>query len=92
MKKPPVTGRFFVCRIKNNKSFLITFASLLSVICLLVMGLFDYVWYNYRIFFLFWAVIAIGVACIRIGKKEMSRCDIHKYSNEYAASVDINVN
>ncbi|MBO7310249.1 MAG: O-antigen ligase family protein [Clostridia bacterium] len=76
----------------SRDSFLITFASLLSVICLLVMGLFDYVWYNYRIFFLFWAVIAIGVACIRIGKKEMSRCDIHKYSNEYAASVDINVN
>ncbi len=82
----------FFKRSNSADSYLITAAALVSVLSILIMGLFDYVWYNYRIFFLFWAVLAIGVSCVRIGKKEMARTYFHKDYDEYSASVDININ
>ncbi len=39
----------------------------------LTMGIFDYIWYNYRIFYLFWVVIAIGAAFVRTGNNELYR-------------------
>jgi hypothetical protein len=32
----------------------------------LLQGAFDYVWYNYRVFLVFWAVIGIGIAAGRL--------------------------
>ena len=75
----------------SKDSYLIASAAFVSTLSLLIMGLFDYVWYNYRIFYLFWVALAIGVACIRIGKKEKSREDIRQNVTEYSASVDIEV-
>lgn len=62
--------------IKDSKDLggrLITTAALCAVIAALVFGLFDYTWYNYRIFFLFWAVVAIASACVRVGRDEKRR-------------------
>ena len=44
-----------------------------AVLGLLVIGLFDYPWYNYRVFFLFWAVMALSCASVRIGDRETQR-------------------
>ena len=33
----------------------------------------DYIWYNYRVFFLFWVVLGLACACIRIGRTEEQR-------------------
>ena len=78
MKKP--TGK---------DSYLITLSAFTSVLAMLIMGLFDYVWYNYRIFFLFWTVLALGVACARIGKRELSRLEIYEESDCNSASIDM---
>lgn len=58
---------------KDTSGRLIVIAALCSVMASLVFGLFDYTWYNYRIFFIFWTVIAIACACVRIGREEERR-------------------
>ncbi len=76
----------------SRDSMMITNASLVSAAAFMIMGIFDYVWYNYRLFFLFWAVLAIGAACVRIGNKELLRRNIYEYSDDYSSSVNIQVN
>ena len=44
-----------------------------GVAALLVMGLFDDIFYNYRIFFLFWAVLGMVTAQLRIGEDRSER-------------------
>lgn len=70
---------------------MISVASMIAVLALLIMGIFDYVWYNYRIFFLFWIVMAIGVACIKIGNRELERSMIVNENNAYSATADMDV-
>jgi O-antigen ligase len=52
--------------IKKNpgKERLTVAAGIAGVVSFLVMGMFDYVWYNYRVFFLFWIIIALTVSFI----------------------------
>ncbi len=52
---------------------LIVLASVSGVVALLIMGAFDYVWYNYRIYMLFWALMGLGTAQVRIGERETER-------------------
>ena len=62
--------------IKTNKSDALNvyvIAAVSSGIAALTMGIFDYIWYNQRIFYLFWIVLAIGCACVRIGNYERER-------------------
>ncbi len=73
----------------SRNDMLITAAALCSFVALLIMGIFDYVWYNYRIFFLFWVVMALGVCCVRIGKRELARHDIYEDFSDSSASVDL---
>lgn len=64
--------------IKNEKNFnssIYVIASVASVASALIIGIFDYIWYNPRIFYLFWIVIAIGCAYVRVGDYERSRCE-----------------
>ena len=75
----------------SRDSFLLTSAAIVAFLALLVMGLFDYVWYNYRIMFLFWAVIGIGVACIRVGRKEISRLEVYDDINEQSGAIDVEI-
>ena len=67
--------------IKNSKSHClknIVATCICSTIGLLIFGMFDFVWYNYRVFFLFWIVIALACACVRVGQDEQRR---HEYSS-----------
>lgn len=41
-----------------------------AVIGFLLQGMFDNCFYNYRVFMIFWAVIAMGVACCQVAKSE----------------------
>ena len=46
------------------------------------MGITDHIWYNYRVFLVFWAVMALGVALVRINDKEKAKKfidTVHKY-------------
>jgi O-antigen ligase len=44
-----------------------------GVLALLIMGLFDDVFYNYRIFFMFWAIMGLVSAQLRIGERRTER-------------------
>lgn len=45
-------------------------AGLCGILSALFMGMFDYIWYNYRIFFLFWALMALTNSYIAASRGE----------------------
>ena len=65
-------------------------ATLCAVTAALIMGAFDYIWYNYRIFYLFWIFMALASAYSRIEKSEQRRKVVYYEYDEYHASIDIN--
>ena len=69
----------------------IVVAGLASVTAVLIMGLTDYVWYNYRVFLMFWLVIAIVNAYIRVGNEESRRYEAYEANSRYAVNFDFNV-
>ena len=73
----------------SRDSYLFVIAAFFSVCALLIMGMFDYVWYNSRIFFIFWAALALGIACIRIGKRQISKAEIYVDFHDSSSSVDL---
>ena len=72
---------------KNNDMVKLPVSAIFSaVLGVLVMGLFDYVWYSYRIFFMFWIMIGLCCAYVRFGDREKQRIlGAEKYSAECAA-------
>lgn len=58
---------------ENKVSRYYTAASVSSIIGALIMGMFDYIWFNNRVFFVFWLVMAIGCAFVRAGNSEKER-------------------
>lgn len=58
-------GFTFLRKCADSSSRLIIGASMCGVIAFLAQGLTDYVWYNYRVFALFWMVIGLSVAVIK---------------------------
>jgi O-antigen ligase len=52
----------------NRANKLICLGFFSGTLAFLVQGLTDYVWYNYRIFLLFWMVIGLGLAHIRTAR------------------------
>jgi len=73
----------------NENSRLISAAAFSAVLGILIMGLFDYVWYNYRIFFIFWALIGISIATIRYGNREIEKKNLVKTPSGNSATLDI---
>ncbi len=51
---------------RSNKSICMGIFS--GVLAFLIQGMTDYVWYNYRIFLLFWIVVGLGVAHVYAAK------------------------
>ena len=64
-------------------------AAFCSVMCAIVMGMFDYIWYNNRIFFLFWAVIGISCAAVRISDSLAERTENEIVFDRKSAFIDI---
>ncbi len=58
---------------ENTESKIYTVAVIASLIASIVMGVFDYIWYNYRVMYIFWIIIAIGCAAVRVGNYERNR-------------------
>ena len=50
------------------------------------MGLTDHIWYNYRVFLVFWAVLALSIALIKINDKERAK-EIAANENESGRAV-----
>ena len=74
---------------KSNGLFVA--ASFASIIAALIMGTFDYVWYNYRVFFIFWIVIAICSAYFRIKEDEERRKRTITDSRSFATDTEISL-
>ena len=51
----------------------IALGGLMGIVSLLVMGLFDDIWYHYGIYTLFWAVMGLVVAQVRVGEQQTER-------------------
>ncbi len=66
-------------------------AALCGIVGVLVMGLFDFVWYNYRLFFLFWAILAFSCAVVRVGNEEQRRHGFVSVNGESSAVIDIDL-
>ena len=81
----------YMYRMRKGTENGIVVAGLASVVAVLVMGLTDYVWYNYRVFLMFWIVIGIVNAYIRIGNEEKHRYAVYESSSRYAVNFDFNV-
>ena len=60
-------------RFGKSMPSIIGVAVLAGIIAFMVQGAFDYVWYNYRVFLMFWMVLAIGMAAHHITKAEVDR-------------------
>ena len=81
----------YIKNTKDSPTKLMVIAALCAFTAILIMGIFDFVWYNYRVFFLFWVVLAMACAGTRIGYAEQRR---HRYvvgSDQNQATVDINL-
>ncbi len=58
-----------------------------GVFASLVQGMTDYVWYNYRVYFVFFALIGIGVAARRCGERAVERDCIPKADSPTCADI-----
>ena len=76
----------------NDNTRTVTAAALMSIFAMLIMGLFDYVWYNYTVFFAFWLVMAISVTAVSVGNREAERSRVSCDEDDYSAFVDIDCN
>ena len=59
----------------NQSNRLICMGIFCGTAALLIQGLTDYVWYNYRIFLLFWIIVGLGVAHVYAAKDTEEESD-----------------
>lgn len=76
---------------RNEGETVIAVAGLTAIAAVLIMGLTDHIWYNYRVFAMFWAVIGLVCAYIRIGLSEFKRFRDYHVNTDYSMNVDLNV-
>ena len=73
----------------NENSRLVAATAFSAIVGMLVMGLFDYIWYNYRIFFMFWAIMGISIAAIRFGNRESEKKNYFISADVQKSAIDI---
>lgn len=65
----------------DKKLSLLCGAGICGVMAVAVSGFFDFVWYNYTVFFAFWAVAGIASASAQIRKREVYFVSVENISN-----------
>ncbi|MBR2453938.1 MAG: O-antigen ligase family protein [Clostridia bacterium] len=75
---------------KEKDTFLraLSLACATGVFAVLVQGLTDYVWYNYRVYFVFFALMGIGVAARRCGERVRERETIVLADSPTSAQIE----
>ena len=76
------------CNSEDKLTVLSVSAALSGLTAALVHGMFDHVWYNYRVFFMFWAVAAIVCAFANVYSRSESGSS-ENYAVGKEASLDI---
>ncbi len=64
-------------------------AGMCGIISALVMGMADNIWYNYRVFFVFWCIMALTVAYVNAITSE--RSELHQVDTPESAHIHINI-
>lgn len=78
-----------LCRVKNSEGRRTVVSGIAAITGFLVMGLTDYVWYNSRVHLMFWLVLAMVNANIRICFAEHNREGNRDNGNVYSANLEI---
>ena len=81
----------YIYKMRNQGETLVVVAGLVAVVASLIMGLTDHIWYNYRVFLMFWMIIGLVNAYIRIGLAEFSRSNDYATNTLYSVNFDLNV-
>lgn len=81
----------FIYKMRNQGEATVVIAGLVAVIASLIMGLTDHIWYSYRVFLMFWLVIGLVNAYIRIGLSEFGRSNNYETNTLYSVNFDLNV-
>ena len=76
---------------KDRSKKLMVASAVCAIVACLVMGIFDFPWYNYRVFFLFWSILAFSCACIRVADDEERRHSFTNEAEENGATMDISI-
>ncbi len=74
-------------RSSDKRSKLMSCAGLCGIVAALIQGSADYIWYNYRVFFIFWIIAGIVCAYRRIGYEDED--DVPIQNDESSAEIDI---
>ncbi len=61
---------------KGNKFSVVIVGIASAVVGFLLQGMFDNCFYNYRVFMIFWAVLAIGIASCHIARAEFKKTEV----------------
>ena len=86
------TQKCFACvkqRYHTSKSRALIIGGFSGIVGALVMGCTDYIWYNFRVFLIFWAIIALTVALVRVKDKESAKYRALSENNPFFATIDI---
>ena len=76
---------------KNNdsKSRITVSAGFAGIVGACVAGITDHIWYNYRVFIIFWIVFALTMAFVRIDERERLKESANFVNNSRSADLDI---
>jgi hypothetical protein len=64
-------------------------AGIATVVAILVMGITDHIWYDYRIFLSFWTVIGLVNSYIKYGFSERRQYNDYENNTQSASSLVI---
>ena len=73
----------------DGKLSLVAKASISAVLAIMIAGVFDYTWYNFRVFFIFWALLALSCAAVNVCRKDENMWLVENDENYSYISVPI---
>ncbi len=76
---------------KNRGHRMMVVSAICAIVAHLVMGVFDYVWFSYRIFFLFWVIIGLACAYTRLDQEELRRNECRGNTEINSATLEFNM-
>lgn len=78
----------------DDETRLIAVGCFAGAVAMLVFGLFDYTWYNYRILFMFWAFLGLASAAVNVGREDirLNEAAIPCHETAAAESAELTIN
>lgn len=73
----------------KSKSRIMVAAGLSGIFGALTMGITDHIWFSYRVFLIFWAVVSLTVALVRINEKKIAKEEASVIEDNKNADIDV---